>query len=163
MSIAAFYRTELPMTQAWSYYKDGKAQTFFSPIEYTKGNVQPWKEGEKVNNPAGGVYFSEYSIVYLKNIPVFEVPVIPGAQDIQQGSTYIFIDNRWNTITGKQNWRRAGKGPKHWKIQTVAMPTQTPENQIPPTPEISMRTVESFQNETYELEQVINTLNEGAL
>lgn len=160
MSIAAFYRTEIPMTTVWSYLEDGYAQKSYSPIQYMKGNVQPWKEGEKLVNPAGGVYFSEYSIVYLKEFPEFEPPTLsPGAQDLQQGQTYIYVDDRWNTVLGKQNWRRAGRGPKHWKMQIAAVPNQS-TTEIP-TPETSIRTVEAFQNETYELEQVINTLNEG--
>lgn len=156
MSIAAFYRTEIPMVQEWGYYESGTFKKSFSDIVYTKGNVQPWKEGERVNNPAGGVYFSEYTIIYIKEIPEFTTTLPPDIDSLALVGTRVWIEDRWFNITGTQNWRRAGRGPKHYKLQ--ANYTTGPGIVYPPTPETSQRTVEALFNETYELEQVLALL-----
>lgn len=157
MSIAAFYRTELAFIQSWTYYDDkGRVQTVWTGIEYTKANVQPWKQGATTVMAAPSDYFADYGVVYIRNMPVYTAPEIGGIHEgteITINGEYVWLDNQWYSIIGKQNWQRPGRGPKHWKL--LINYTQTPNDDKPPTPNTSLRTVEGLENETYELEQAV--------
>ena len=159
MSIAAFYRTEVVFTRSYSYYLAGRAVKKWAGYAYTKANIQPWKAGEQLQTGGGGVYFSEYSIIYIKDVPKLPPPHdIPVGTEVEEGELLVWVEDSWHKVSGNQNWRRAGRGPKHRKLQIIRLPSSTPEGDIPPNPDTSLRSVEEMTNNTYELEQVVITL-----
>lgn len=163
MSIAAFYKDELVFTRSYGWYEDGHFKDHWATYEYTKGNIQPWKAGEGISKDSGsGFYFSDYNIIYLKDIPTLVSPVVPPADaEVTLGEILVWFDNAWYTVSGNQNWRRNRTGPIHRKLQVARLPNLTPAEKIPPTPDTSLRTVEAMDNETYELEQVVDTLTKS--
>lgn len=161
MAIAAFFRTEVVFTRSYGFYDGGYYKEHWSDFAYTKCNVQPWKEGEKITTTEGGVLFSDYQILYIKNIPVLTPPDIPaGTSEVTLGELMVWLEGDWYIVRGNQNWRRAGRAPKHRKLQISRLPNLTPADKIPPTPDTSLRSVEAMDNETYELEQAVITLEE---
>jgi hypothetical protein len=161
MAIAAFFRTEVVFTRSYGFYDGGYYKEHWCNFAYTKCNVQPWKEGEKITNTEGGVLFSDYQILYIKNVPTLTPPTIPpGTSEVTIGELMVWLEGDWYIVRGNQNWRRAGRAPKHRKLQISRLPNQTPADKIPPTPDTSLRSVEAMDNETYELEQAVITLEQ---
>ena len=155
MSIEAFYSTHIVMVQQYSYWESGRAETGLSEMAYTKGNIQPWKKGESIQNNATGVLlFTDTQVAYVKSVPEFEFTPPVGAQEVTPTFTYVWIpdEQKWYTVKQTQNWSRARRGPKHYKL-FIGYTTPAPGIETPPTPDIDQASVEQFLNETYELEQ----------
>lgn len=155
MSIEAFYSTHIVMVKQYSYYENGKAVTGLSDMAYTKGNIQPWKKGETIQNTAGsGLLFTDTQVAYVKSVPEFEFTPPVGVQEVTPTFTYMWLPDEqlWYTVRQTQNWSRARRGPKHYKL-FIGYITPAPGYEPPPTPDIDQASVERFLNETYELEQ----------
>ena len=45
MSIKALFRTNVAIVETYSGWADGESATWVSPIAWTKGNLQPYKQG----------------------------------------------------------------------------------------------------------------------
>lgn len=157
MSIEAFYSTHIVMVQQYSYWKTGRAETGLSELTYTKGNVQPWKKGETIqNNTSGVLLFNDTQVAYVKSIPEFEFNLPEGVEDATVTFTFVWLpdEQKWYTVKQTQNWSRARRGPKHYKL-FISYTTPGPGISTPPTPDIDQAYVERFLNETYELEQAV--------
>lgn len=120
MSIAAFYRNWIPVVGKWTYFSGGRGEEVFTEFKYYKGNVQPFKDGFGVANTSSGVLnFYDYLLLYTKEEITFEPPPpedIP-ADAIELALTFkwFYVNGKWYTVTGDENWTYAGKAPKHFK------------------------------------------------
>lgn len=155
MSIEAFYSTHIVMVQQYSYWEGGRSETGVSELAYTKGNIQPWKKGESIqNNTSGILLFTDTQVAYVKSMPEFEFDFPEGATDVTITFTYVWLpdEQKWYTVKQTQNWSRARRGPKHYKL-FLSYTDPAPGIELPPTPDIDQASVERFLNETYELEQ----------
>lgn len=155
MSIEAFYSTHIVMVQQYTYWESGRSKTGLSDMTYTKGNIQPWKKGESIqNNDTGVLLFTDTQVAYVKSVPEFEFTPPVGAQEVTPTFTYVWLpdEQKWYTVKQTQNWSRARRGPKHYKL-FIGYTTPAPGIETPATPDIDQASVERFLNETYELEQ----------
>lgn len=155
MSIEAFYSTHIVMVQQYSYWEGGRSKTGESELTYTKGNIQPWKKGESIqNNEIGILLFTDTQVAYVKTLPEFEFNLPEGAEQVTATFTFVWLpdEQKWYTVRQTQNWSRARRGPKHYKL-FIGFITPAPGIELPPTPDIDQASVERFLNETYELEQ----------
>ena len=155
MSIEAFYSTHIVMVQQYSYWEGGRAKEGWSELAYTKGNIQPWKKGESIqNNQLGVLLFNDTQVAYVKSVPEFEFTPPVGVQEVTPTFTYVWLpdEQKWYTVKQTQNWSRARRGPKHYKL-FISYTTPAPDTDPFPTPDIDQASVERFLNETYELEQ----------
>lgn len=155
MSIEAFYSTHIVMVQQYSYWEGGRAKTGWSKMAYTKGNIQPWKKGEIIQNTAeSGLLFTDTQVAYVRNIPEFEFTPPVGVQEVTPTFTFVWLpdEQKWYTVKQTQNWSRGRRGPRHYKL-FLSYTTPAPDSDPLPTPDIDQASVERFLNETYELEQ----------
>lgn len=157
MSIAAFYRTWLPVVAHYTYMDTGRPENYYTPVTYIKGNIQPWKAGEAVQPlTGGGLQFNDYQLAYIKKEPVFDLTNLPAGAKFVRLFTY--LDNKWFAIMNNQNWTRAGRAVKHnkWFISATSgatapsIPTPTPFGEL----------VDSFDSAIRELQQVTPILTE---
>lgn len=155
MSIEAFYSTHIVMVQQYSYWEGGRSKTGESELAYTKGNIQPWKKGESIqNNEIGILLFTDTQVAYVRNLPEFVFNIPEGATEVSPTFMYAWLpdEQKWYTVKQAQNWSRARRGPKHYKL-FLSYTEPAPDSDPLPTPDIDQASVERFLNETYELEQ----------
>ena len=155
MSIEAFYSTHIVMVQQYTYWESGRSKTGWSELTYTKGNIQPWKKGESIQNTDTGVLlFTDTQVAYVRRMPEFEYTPPAGATDVAAGLAYVWLsdEQKWYTVKQTQNWSRERRGPRHYKL-FLSYTTPAPGIDPLPTPDIDQASVERFLNETYELEQ----------
>lgn len=118
MSIAALYRTWVPTVARWSYLDNGINEEVYNEFKYYKGNIQPFKRGFGVEDTSSGsLVFNEYLLLYTREEVDFEQPsgIPSGATNITLMFKWFYVDGRWYTILGDENWTRGGRAPKHFK------------------------------------------------
>lgn len=158
MSIAQFYRTPIPMVKVASYRNEyGDNMEVVTPIVQPLGNTQPYKNGLVQNNTSGGLVFNSFWIVYLKNLPEWDWSGAEGADedDLNEAKTYVMIDGEWYSLVGQQDWTKAGRGVKHWKLFCEKLTSIAIPNIIKDLKPIPLRSlVTRWDNEINELTQV---------
>lgn len=155
MSIEAFYSTHIVMVQQYTYWQGGRTKTGWSEMAYTKGNIQPWKKGEIIQNTAeNGLLFTDTQVAYVKNMPEFVTNIPSNVEEVEVTFMFVWLpdEQKWYTVKQTQNWSRARRGPRHYKM-FLSYTTPAPDSEPIPTPNIDQASVERFLNETYELEQ----------
>lgn len=118
MSIAALYRTWVPTVAKWSYYVDGRNEEIYTEFKYYKGNIQPFKKGFGVENTQEGTLnFNAYLLLYTRGEVDFEQPssIPTNAIEVTLMFKWFYVDGKWYTILGDENWTRGGRAPKHFK------------------------------------------------
>lgn len=157
MSIEAFWKTHIVMTQEYGYYVNGRWEKGYTPLSYTKGNIQPWKKGESFQTTDAGLIFNDVLIVYVKRLPEFVIPEeAEQGEDVAESVMHVWIPDtkRWYAVKQVQNWTRPGRGSvTHFKL--FVSWTAAPVGESRPSVPISQESVEAFLNETYELEQAV--------
>lgn len=156
MSKKALYRQNVAFTQAYSYIKDGEPVTVFVPIVWTKGNLQPFKQGIITNISDVGTIFKDWRVLYTKTHPVFDTTNIP--TDADAGITYFYYDGVWYSVNGEQDWSIQARNVKHFKWLAVHVQNASlPPALVEPVP--YSRLVESFEKVVSELDQVNDTIH----
>ena len=69
MSKKALYRTNVAIVETYSGWVDGESATWVSPIAWTKGNLQPYKQGVMSSIDEAGVMFKDWRVLYIKTLP----------------------------------------------------------------------------------------------
>ena len=158
MSIKALFRTDVAFVETYSYSFEGSILTWITPIGWTKGNLQPYKQGIMTDISSAGLVFTDWRVLYIKNKPNLDYTDRPTNADLQKGLTYFYYGGAWYAVTGDQDWRMQARGVKHYKILAVKsnnVPSYLDKN---PTPVADL--VESFEQVVIELEQVNKTVKE---
>ena len=156
MSIAAFYRTHIPFMEIYSYYVDGRAQFWFTSPTWTKGNLQPFKQGLMGSLDEVGTIWTDWKTLYVRKLPEFDYTERP--QDAGYLRTVVYIAGRWYEVTATQDWTTAGRAPKHKKYLAVA--TKVPEGEVWPEPVPMASLVASFEAAVRELQQTTIIVDE---
>ena len=134
MSIAAFYRTWVPVVPRYTYFSEGDDVTTYGPTVYFKGNIQPWKSGLNLDITQVGIVFSDFLRFYSKGKVTFVRPVgVPADAALVW---WFWFKGRWYNTQGEQDWSVAGRAPKHFQYlgkfasndqPAVGEPTPMPE------------------------------------
>lgn len=156
MSIAAFYRTYIPMMEIHSYYEGGKSQFWFTPPTWVKGNLQPFKQGLMGNLTDVGVIYRDWKTLYIRTIPEYDLTDKP--EQAQYLRTVVYINGRWFDVTATQDWTTAGRAPKHYKH--IAVATTVPDGEVWPEPVPMASLVAKFEAAVRELQQTTVIVDE---
>lgn len=79
-------------------------------VVWTKGNLQPYKQGISMELADAGYRYNDWRILYLKDMPVYSIE-----EELSQLG-YFVVDGEWYLIQSKQNWATQAKGAKHYKL-----------------------------------------------
>lgn len=154
MSKKGLYRTDVALLQSYSRLVDGETVKTFSEVLWTKGNVQPWKQGIVFDLGQEGIRFSDYRVLYTRNMPPFP----PEPTGTTKALTHVYIDGRWYVVDGEQDYTTQAKGYKHYKL--LLMKSPKPEGIPDPVPVSNL--VSDFQRVVEELKQTSIILEEHA-
>lgn len=161
MSIRQFYRNTIPMVQHFTYLADGREEKWITDIIQAQGNLQPYKEGLGVDasDPAF-TEFINYWVAYIKQIPTFDYTEAPEGVVLSQADTYCYINGLWLPVEGIQDWTRAGRAVKHYKLfikgSGTGLNIPTLIKDLVPQPITNI--VQRFENEVNELRNNIPLL-----
>lgn len=156
MSIAAFYRTYIPFMEIHSYYEGGKAQFWFTPPTWVKGNLQPFKQGLIGSLTDVGVIYTNWKTLYVRTTPTFDLTDQPEQAGYLR--TVVYINGRWFDVTATQDWTTAGRAPKHYKY--IAVATTVPDGEVWPEPVPMASLVAKFEAAVRELQQTTIIVDE---
>lgn len=154
MSKKGLYRTDVALLQSYSRLVDGETVKTFSEVLWTKGNIQPWKQGIVFDLGQEGIRFSDYRVLYTRNMPPFP----PAPTGTTKSLTHVYIDGRWYVVDGEQDYTTQAKGYKHYKL--LLMKSPKPEGIPDPVPVSNL--VSDFQRVVEELKQTSIILEEHA-
>ena len=157
MSTKAFYRTNVAIVATYSGWVDGENETWVSPITWTKGNLQPYKQGVTQSISEAGVQFTDWRVLYIKSIPVIDYSTKP-IDLIQKGKTYFYYEGSWYDVQGNQDWTTQAKGVKHYKLLAIKSKQLLANLVGELTPTATL--VENLEYAVNELAQVNNTVKE---
>lgn len=151
MSIKQFYRTNVAFVELYSYWEDGESINSYTNPVWTKGNLQPFKQGNMVGTTDDYLtVFTDWKVLYVKTRPVTDKTGVP--PQAVYGATYFFYNGDWYIFTADQDWTTAGRGVKHWKI--LAFTADAITDDLPePIPIADL--VENFESVVSELNQTI--------
>ena len=157
MSTKALFRTNVAVVGTYSGWVDGESATWVSPIAWTKGNLQPYKQGIMQSVSEAGIQFTDWRVLYIKTIPVIDYSTKP-SDLIQKGKTYFYYEGSWYDVQGEQDWTMQARGVKHYKLLAVKskMPPANLVGELTPTANL----VEDLEYAVNELTQVNNTVKE---
>lgn len=157
MSKKALYRTNVAIVETYSGWVDGESATWVSPIAWTKGNLQPYKQGIMQSISEAGIQFTDWRVLYIKTIPVIDFSTKP-SDLTQKGKTYFYYEGGWYDVQGEQDWAMQARGVKHHKLLAVKskMPPSSLVGDLTPTANL----VENLEYAVNELTQVNNTVKE---
>lgn len=134
----------------------GQAEEWFTPVVYTKVNMQPWRRGYAIENEVGGFYFTGYEVLFMKEDITYDLSELPIDIDPESETReYAYVDGKWYVVEATQSWTRSSRKGKHYKKFVVTSPTI--ETQIPkefrsaPTPLASL--TDNFGEAVRELQQ----------
>lgn len=129
MSRKGLYRTHVAFVAIGGVYEDGEVVPTMSNIVWTKGNLQPYKQGITSVTTSAGDVFKDWRTLYVKKKPElvgandeYAIPVI----------TYFVYNNTWYKISSEQDWTIQGRGAKHYKI--IAQKSTKPDGVELPQP-----------------------------
>lgn len=157
MSTKALYRTNVAVVETYSGWVDGESATWVSPIAWTKGNLQPYKQGIMQSISEAGIQFTDWRVLYIKTIPVIDFSTKP-SDLTEKGKTYFYYEGVWYDVQGNQDWTIQARGVKHYKLLAVKS-KEPPANlvgELTPTANL----VENLEYAVNELAQVNNTVKE---
>ena len=157
MSTKALYRTNVAVVETYSGWVDGESATWVSPIAWTKGNLQPYKQGIMQSIDEVGIHFSDWRVLYIKSFPEIDYSTKP-SEITQKGKTYFYYEGSWYDVQGEQDWTMQARGVKHYKLLAVKS-KEPPANlvgELTPTANL----VENLEYAVNELAQVNNTVKE---
>lgn len=154
MSKKGLYRTDVALLQSYSKLEDGESVEIFSEVLWTKGNVQPWRQGVVFDLGQEGIRFNDYRVLYTRNMPPFP-PIPTGAT---KSLIHVYVDGRWYVVSGEQDYTMQAKGYKHYKL--LLMKSPKPEGIPNPVPVGNL--VSDFQRVVEELKQTSIILEEQA-
>ena len=158
MSVKALFRTDVAFVETYSYLFEGNPVAWVTPIAWTKGNLQPYKQGIMTDLSNAGLVFTDWRVLYIKNKPELDYTNLPTNTDVQKGLTYFYYGGAWYAVTGDQDWRMQARGVKHYKLLAVKA-KDTPDGlDANPTPVANL--VDDFEQVVIELEQVNKTVKE---
>ena len=157
MSKKALYRTNVAIVETYSGWVDGESATLVSPIAWTKGNLQPYKQGIMQSISEAGIQFTDWRVLYIKTIPVIDYSTKP-SDLIEKGKTYFYYEGVWYDVQGNQDWTIQAKGVKHYKLLAVKskQPPESLVGELTPTANL----VEDLEYTVNELTQVNNIVKE---
>ena len=157
MSTKALYRTNVAVVETYSGWVDGESATWVSPIAWTKGNLQPYKQGVMTSVNEAGVIFKDWRVLYIKTIPVIDFSTKP-SDLTEKGKTYFYYEGVWYDVQGNQDWTMQAKGVKHYKLLAVKskQPPESLVGELTPTANL----VEDLEYTVNELTQVNNIVKE---
>ena len=154
MSKKALYRIDVAFIQAYSAFSDGESVTSYTDTVWTKGNIQPYKQGFTVESTEAGYRYNDWRVLYVKEFPDFDLSsVLPDAELFR---TYVYYEGNWYYVQSDQDWSTQARGVKHRKL--IIEKTLAPEGIATPTPFNNL--VEDFENAINELEQASTLINE---
>ena len=157
MSIKGLYRTNVAIVETYSAIIDGESATWVSPIAWTKGNLQPYKQGIMQSIDEAGIRFSDWRVLYIKTLPEVDFSTKPSAIT-QKSKTYFYYEGGWYDVQGEQDWSMQARGVKHHKLLAVKS-KQPPESLVGGlTPTANL--VEDLEYTVNELTQVNNIVKE---
>lgn len=119
-----------------------------SDVVWTKGSLQPYKQGVSVELTEAGYRYNDWRILYLKDFPDF-----PFDGGITQNS-YFVVDGEWYLVQSKQNWSTQAKGAKHYKL--IGQKTEKSDSIATPLP--IGKLAQDFENAINELDQATKLL-----
>lgn len=155
MSMKQFYRTNVAFVEMYTQWIDGRTVNSYTPPVWTKGNLQPFKQGTVTGTTTDFLtVFTDWKILYVKNKPEIDSSAIP--PDATLGGTYFYYDGEWYAFTAQQNWTTAGRGVKHWKVLAFNS-KEIGEDIQDPVPIADL--VENFESVVSELNQTIPLIN----
>ena len=157
MSTKALYRTNVAVVETYSGWADGESATWVSPIAWTKGNLQPYKQGIMQSIDEAGIQFTDWRVLYIKTIPVIDFSTKP-SDLTEKGKTYFYYEGVWYDVQGNQDWTIQARGVKHYKLLAVKS-KEPPANlvgELTPTANL----VEDLEYTVNELTQVNNIVKE---
>ena len=157
MSKKALYRTNVAIVETYSGWVDGESATWVSPIAWTKGNLQPYKQGIMQSIDEAGLQFTDWRVLYIKSFPVVDYSTKP-SETTQKSKTYFYYEGGWYDVQGEQDWAMQARGVKHHKLLAVKS-KEPPSNlvgELTPTANL----VENLEYAVNELAQVNNTVKE---
>ena len=157
MSIKGLYRTNVAIVRTYGTMTDGEPVLWVSPIAWTKGNLQPYKQGVMTSVNEAGVVFKDWRVLYIKSFPEIDYSTRPSVLT-QKGKTYFYYEGSWYDVQGEQDWTMQARGVKHHKLLAVKskMPPSSLVGELTPTATL----VEDLEYTVNELTQVNNTIKE---
>ena len=157
MSIKALFRTNVAIVETYNGWADGEPVIWVSSLAWTKGNLQPYKQGVTQSINEAGIQFTDWRVLYIKTIPVIDYSTKP-SDLIQKGKTYFYYEGGWYDVQGEQDWTMQARGVKHYKLLAVKskMPPANLVGELTPTANL----VEDLEYAVNELTQVNNTVKE---
>lgn len=157
MSKKALFRTNVAIVETYSGWVDGEPVTWVSPIAWTKGNLQPYKQGIMQSISEAGIQFTNWCVLYIKSLPVLDYSTKPSTMT-QKGKTYFYYEGSWYDVQGHQDWTIQAKGVKHYKLLAVKskQPPESLVGELTPTANL----VEDLEYTVNELTQVNNIVKE---
>ena len=157
MSKKALYRTNVAIVETYSGWVDGESATWVSPIAWTKGNLQPYKQGIMQSISEAGIQFTDWRVLYIKSFPEVDYSTRPSVIT-QKGKTYFYYEGVWYDVQGNQDWTIQARGVKHYKLLAVKSkePPASLVGELTPTANL----VENLEYAVNELAQVNNTVKE---
>ena len=157
MSIKGLFRTNVAIVKTYGTMVDGEPVLWVSPIAWTKGNLQRYKQGIMQSIDAVGIHFSDWRVLYIKSFPEIDYSTRPSVLT-QKGKTYFYYEGGWYDVQGEQDWAMQARGVKHYKLLAVKA-KDTPDGlDANPTPVANL--VDDFEQVVIELEQVNKTVKE---
>lgn len=157
MSKKALFRTNVAIVETYSGWVDGEPIEWVSPIAWTKGNLQPYKQGIMQSISEAGIQFTDWRVLYIKSLPVLDYSTKPSGMT-QKGKTYFYYKGVWYDVQGNQDWTIQAKGVKHYKLLAVKskQPPSSLVGELTPTANL----VEDLEYTVNELTQVNNIVKE---
>ena len=157
MSTKALYRTNVAVVETYSGWVDGESVTWVSPIAWTKGNLQPYKQGIMQSISEAGIQFTDWRVLYIKSLPLIDLSTKPSGLT-QKNKTYFYYGGVWYDVQGNQDWIIQARGVKHYKLLAIKskQPPSSLVGELTPTANL----VEDLEYAVNELAQVNNTVKE---
>ena len=157
MSKKALYRTNVAIVETYGGWEDGEFVTWVSPIAWTKGNLQPYKQGIMQSISEAGIQFTDWRVLYIKSLPAVDYSTKPSVLT-QKSKTYFYYEGVWYDVQGNQDWTIQTKGVKHYKLLAVKskQPPESLVGELTPTTNL----VEDLEYIVNELTQVNNIVKE---
>ena len=157
MSKKALYRTNVAIVETYSGWVDGESATWVSPIAWTKGNLQPYKQGVMSSIDEAGVMFKDWRVLYIKTLPEVDYSTKP-TNLTDKNKTYFYYEGSWYDVQGEQDWTMQARGVKHYKLLAIKskQPPESLVGELTPTANL----VEDLEYIVNELTQVNNIVKE---
>lgn len=157
MSIKALFRTNVAIVETYSGWVDGESVEWVTPIAWTKGNLQPYKQGIMTDVEQAGVVFKDWRVLYIKTLPTMDYTNKP-SNTLDKNKTYFYYNGSWYEVQGEQDWTMQARGVKHFKL--LAILTKQPPKDLAGVLTPTANLVENFEEVVLELAQINNTVNE---